>query len=71
MPEVVRERSSLVVRAARWFAHNMLFRCGAILSAPYVDQGLIGTHVEVIGDAFQACETWGVRHFGVAAFPAR
>ena len=53
VPEVVRERSSLVVRAARWFAHDMLFRVGAILSAPYVDQGLIGTHVEVIGDEFQ------------------
>ena len=50
--EVVRERSSLVVKTARWFAHNMLFRCGAILSSPFVDQRLIGTHVDVVGDGY-------------------
>ena len=50
--EDVRERTCRVVKAARWYAHNMLFRCGAILSAPFVDWRLVGTHVKVIGDAF-------------------
>ena len=51
-PEAVLERSSRVVKAARWFAYNMLFRCGAILSAPFVDWQVVGTHVEMVGDAF-------------------
>ena len=50
--EVAIDWSRLVVKAARWFAHNMLFRCGAILSAPFVDWRLVGTHVEVRGDEF-------------------
>ena len=50
--EVARGRSSLVVKVARWAAHNMLFRCGASLSAPFVDWRLIGTHAEVMGDEF-------------------
>ena len=49
VPENVRERTCQVVKAARWYAHNMLFRCGAILSAPYVDRRFIGMHVDVVG----------------------
>ena len=50
--EVARERFCLVVKVVRCFAHSMLFRCGAISSAPFVGQRLIGTHVEVTGDEF-------------------
>ena len=50
--EVAYERSSLVVKIARWATHNMLFRCGARLSAPFIDWRLVGTHVEVTGNEF-------------------
>ena len=53
VPDVVRDRTRRVVKAARWFAYNVLFRVGAVVSAPYVDQALVGTHVEVNGDEFQ------------------
>ena len=48
--EVMLERSSLVVKVARWAAHNMLFWCGTRLSAPFIDWRLVGMHVEVMGD---------------------
>ena len=50
--EEVRERTRWVVQLGTRFAHSMLFRCGAILSAPYVDSRLVGTHVDVRGDKF-------------------
>ena len=50
--EEVRERTRWVVQLGTRFAHSMLFRCGAILSAPYVDSRLVGTHVDVRGDEF-------------------
>ena len=50
--EEVRERTRWVVQLGTRFAHSMLFRCGAILSAPYVDYWLVGTHVNVRGDEF-------------------
>ena len=39
--EEVRERTRWVVQLGTRFAHSMLFRCGAILSAPYVDYRLV------------------------------
>ena len=50
--DAVRERTRRVVKAARWAAHNVLFWCGARLSAPFIDRQLVGTHVEVKGDEF-------------------
>ena len=50
--EVAHERFHLVVKVARWFEHNMLFKCGAILSAPNVDRRLTGMHVEVRWEEF-------------------
>ena len=47
VPDGVHDRTRRVVKAARWFAYNVLFRVGAVVSAPYVDQALVGTHVEV------------------------
>ena len=50
--DAVRERTRRVVKATRWAAHNVLFQCGARLSAPFIDRQLVGTHVEVKGDEF-------------------
>ena len=50
--EDVHGRLGRVVKVARWAAHNMLLWCGAILSAPFTDWRLIGTHANVIGDEF-------------------
>ena len=55
VPDDVRDRTCRFVKSARWFAYNVLFRVGAVVSAPYVDvdQALVGTHVEVYGDEFK------------------
>ena len=53
VPDDVHDRTCRLVKSARWFAYNVLFRVGAVVSAPYVDQALVGTHVEVYGDEFK------------------
>ena len=53
VPDNVRDWTRRLVKSARWFAYNVLFRVGAVVSAPYVDQALVGTHVEVYGDEFK------------------
>ena len=53
VPDVVHDRTCRLVKSARWYAYNLLFRVGAYLSAPYGGRALVGTHVEVYGDEFR------------------